>query len=157
MVGLNEVLVEGIPWWMEYGIPPPAEAERLTSEYEGTPITIASKQSQIEAFDYKANDEQHGLTGKMKAIVNLLQSVEVNALLDELENKHNEPWRQLIEAQFLLYAKAKTDSDLGFSMWHPHVSDGYVWVNSDDVTDSQLQALLAGHIHPINGEFTSTR
>jgi hypothetical protein len=153
MVGLNEVVVPGIPSWMEYRDVSKSQAESLTSAYEGTPITIDSRQSQITNFSNAAD----ALTTKMQDVASALSNTEVNALIDEIEANHNEAWRELIEEQFVLYARAKTASDLGFSMWFPHVSDGYVWVNSNDVTDAQVKSILVGQLPLTNGGVTSIR
>ncbi|MEO6773092.1 MAG: hypothetical protein ABI467_08715 [Kofleriaceae bacterium] len=154
MFGMNEVLIRGIPWWMEYPTSiSPAEAEQATTAHEGTPITIADKKTQIDQFIADAAD----LTTRMKNVVATLTSTEVNAALDELADKHAKTWWPLIEAQFLLYSSAKKQAGLGFDMWYDKVHDAYVWANSRKVTDAQANAVFVGDLEPTDDGVVSTR
>jgi hypothetical protein len=143
-LGLNEVLPIGLPWWMEYGIPPLAEAEAHTSAREGKDITFARKKAEIEAFQVKAKT----LTDEMTAIINQLTAQEVNAALAELDRKFRSKWLALIRSQFELYARSKTQSDLEFDMWYNLVHEGYVWTNGQAVTDQQADSFLTGDLDP---------
>jgi hypothetical protein len=143
-LGLNEVLPIGLPWWMEYRIPPLAEAEAHTSAREGKDITFARKKNEIEAFQAKAQK----LVDEMSAVINQLTSKEVNQAMAELDLKFRSKWLALIRSQFELYARSKTQSDLEFDMWYNRVSEGYVWTNGQLVTDQQVDSLLAGDLDP---------
>jgi hypothetical protein len=149
----NEVLIEGIPWHMEYeGSIPPADAEKMTSAREGKEITIAGKQSEIAAFMTK----KKALENDMNALVGKLQSKEVNKALDELDKKFRTDWMGLIRTQFELYSRAKVQSNLEFDMWYNLLADAYVWTNENLTTDQEVDALLAKDIDPRDTGPTST-
>jgi hypothetical protein len=150
----NEVLIQGIPWYMEYpGSISQTDAENMTSAREGKQITIADKQNEITAFTTKKDDVQND----MKAIIAKLQSTEVNKALTELDNKFRTDWIGLIRAQFELYSRAKVQSNLEFDMWYNLLADAYVWTNENLTTDQEVDALLAKGIDPRDTGPTSTQ
>jgi hypothetical protein len=150
----NEVLVQGIPWHMEYeGSIKPADAEKITSAREGKQITIAGKQSEIAAFI----TNKKALEGEMNTLIGKLQSTEVNKALDELDSKFRTAWMGLIRRQFELYAHAKEASNLEFDMWYNILTDGYEWTSNALTTDQEVDALLAKDIDPRDTGPTSTR
>lgn len=152
-LGLNEVLPIGLPWYMEYRIPPLEEAEAHTSAREGKDITFERKKNEILAFQAKAKN----LEQEMTAVINQLTTKEVNQALAELDLKFRSKWLALIRSQFELYARSKTQSDLEFDMWYNLVSQGYVWTNGELVTDQQANALLTGDLDPGHIELGLTK
>ena len=151
----NEVLIQGIPWHMEYqGSIKEADAEAFTSAREGKNITIADKQAEIDQF--KADKSE--LEKKMKELVDKLTSTEVNAALDELETKKfKSKWNALLWEQFALYSTAKKKANLEFDMWYDKMPEGYVWADSAKVTDAQATSALTGELTPTDDGLTSTR
>jgi hypothetical protein len=151
----NEVLVRGIPWIMEYpGSLGEREAENETSAREGKTITIAAKRTEIDQF--KA--AKTGLENDMKAITQQLRSTEVNKALDEIDTRFRSQWLSLLQAQFELYALAKTRSNLEFDMWFNNPADGYLWTDATLTTDEAISALLTGPLEPVDATtMTCTR
>jgi UDP-2,3-diacylglucosamine pyrophosphatase LpxH len=151
----NEVLVRGIPWIMEYpGSLGVREAENETSAREGKSITVAAKQAEIDRFTRDKTD----LEDKMKAIVQQLRSTEVNKALNEIDTQSRSQWLNLLQAQFELYALAKTSSNLEFDMWFTNPADGYLWTDATLTTDDVVNALLTGRLDPVDAStLTCTR
>ncbi len=151
----NEVLVRGIPWIMEYpGSLGQREAENETSAREGKTITVAGKQTEIDRFKRDKTD----LENQMKAIVSQLRSTEVNRALNETDTRFRSQWLSVLQAQFELYALAKTRSNLEFDMWFNDPADGYLWTDATLTTDDAVNALLAGHLDPVDATtLTCTR
>lgn len=153
----NEVLVRGIPWHMEYrGSIPPKEAETVTSAREKKALTIAGKQTEIDRFVVTKTAQED----EMRAIVQQLDSDEVNAALTELDLRFGfRRWEPLLRAQFELYFKAKKQerSNLEFDMWFETITDGYLWTDGQTVTHAEVDAILAGDQIPVGDGFTSTR
>jgi len=153
-MGMNEVLIEGIPWRMEYpGSIPDDEADQKTSAREGKQITFDSKKAEITSFMGK----KEGLENSMKGIIGKLKSTEVNLALNELETKFGSDWLTLIKSQFELYQRAKTVSNLEFDMWYDKVTEGYVWADGANTTDAEADALLAGDLIPVGSGMTSIK
>ncbi len=150
----NEVLIRGIPWYMEY---PKSitkdEAEKQTSAREGKTITYDGKKAEIEAFTQEKTD----LETEMKAIVAKLKSTEVNDALDELESKFKSQWLAVIRSQFELYALAKKRSKLEFDMWYDNITDGYLWTSGKRTTDQEANAVLTGVLIPTDDGLTSVK
>jgi hypothetical protein len=154
MLGLNEVLIPGIPWIMEYpGSMTREEAEAQTSAREGRPITYEGKRTEIEQF-LKDKTE---LEDAFKDVVARLRAIEVNNALDEIDTRFRERWSGVMQAQFELYAMAKTRSKLDFDMWFDLITEGYLWTDGHSVSDAQVARLLAGDMVPQNKELASTR
>lgn len=152
--GLNEVLIEGIPWRIEYpGSIPNDDADKKTSAREGKQITYEDKKAEIRSF----KDKKKGLEKDMADIIGKLKSTEVNLALDELETRFGSEWLGLIQSQFELYQRAKTVSNLEFDMWYDHVSEGYVWTDGTTTTDAEADALLSGDLVPVGDGLTSTK
>lgn len=151
----NEVLIQGIPWHMEFPQSiTAAEAEAHTSAREGKNITIADNQAEIDQF--KADKSK--LEEKMKELVDKLNSTEVNAALDELDTKKfQSKWKALLWEQFALYSTAKKKANLEFDMWYDKMPEGYVWADSAKVTDAQATSALTGELTPTDDGLTSTR
>lgn len=154
ITGLNEVLIRGLPWVMEYpGSITRQEAEKQTSAREGKTITYAGKKAEIEQF-LKDKTE---LEVAFKDVVGRLSAAEANAALDEIDKRYGSRWSDLMRAQFELYSLAKRRSNLEFDMWFDPISAGYVWTDGSSVTDAQAAALVAGYVVPHNKDLVSTR
>lgn len=154
MLGLNEVLIRGLPWIMEYpGSLTLQEAEQQTSAREGRPITYDGKRTEIEQF-LKDKTE---LEDAFKNVVARLRATEVNTALDEIDTRFAERWSAVMQAQFDLYALAKTRSKLDFDMWFDLITEGYLWTDGHSVTDAQAATVLAGDMVPHNRDLASTR
>lgn len=157
--GYNEVLIRGLPWFMEYPNLPeykndPTVAERETSAREGKTITYAGKKAEIDAFMKKKT----ALEKNFKDMVDKLGSTEVNKALDELEKKFAKEWRALMNSQYELYVWAKDKSNLEFDMWYyDWISDGYVWTTGAAITDAEVDAILAGDLPLIDHAATSVK
>lgn len=150
----SEVLIRGLPWYMEYDKSISiSDAEKATSAREGTTITYNGKIAEIEAFIAIKGKIEEELIG----IVNQLQSTEVNAALDEIENKYRTNWMGACEAQFEHYSVARKKSNLEFDMWYSLIEEGYLWSNGVQPTDQQVDALLAGDLVPTDAGLTSVR
>jgi hypothetical protein len=142
-LGLNEVLILGIPWFMEYETSIARDvAEKETSKREGKPITVDGKRKEIEGF----LKEKMALEQQMKDLIKKLKSTEVNNALDEIERNSRSNWLALIRSQFELYATAKKRSDLEFDMWYDNIAEGYVLSNGKGVTDREV----ASHFRRVN-------
>jgi hypothetical protein len=154
MLGMNEVLIRGIPWLMEYETSiTKEEAEKQTSAREGKTITWEAKKAEIEAFLVN----KKGLENAFKDVVGQLRSTEVNAALDEIESRFGTRWSEAMQEQFELYALAKNRSKLDFDMWYDLITEGYVWTDGHSVTDAQATTLLAGSMTPLTKDLGSTR
>lgn len=144
--GFNEVLIRGLPWFMEYPNieeykNDPSVAEKETSAREGKTITYAGKKAEIDAF----MNQKDAIEKEFKKKVDSLTSTEVNKALDELEKKFAEEWRALMNRQAELYLFAKDKSKLEFDMWYyDWISDGYVWTTGSLTTDAEVDAILLG-------------
>lgn len=139
--GVNEVLIKGLPWYMEYDDSiTRQEAEKETSAREKKTITYDQKEREILAF--KADKEM--LEDKMKAVIKRLKSKEVNAALDELAKDFWAEWGTLIAIQAKLYSQARKKSNLEFDMWYPDLDEAYVWANGKEVTDQEVAAFFKG-------------
>lgn len=142
-MGLNEVLIKGIPWYIEYPKSiTESDAEKATSAVEGKTIEYANKKTEIDAFTVKKS----ALEDQMKHLVGQLTSKEINAALDEVYKKFNTEWLALIRSQFEFYQRAKIESNLEFDMWYNIVADAYVWASGTRTTDEDASAALAGDI-----------
>jgi hypothetical protein len=142
-MGLNEVLIRGIPWYIEYpNSISVSDAEKATSAVEGKTIKYADKKTEIDTFTVKKSD----LEKQMKQLVGQLTSKEINAALDEMYKKFDTKWLALIRSQFEFYQRAKTESNLEFDMWYNIVADAYVWTSGIRTTDEDADAALAGDI-----------
>lgn len=153
----NEVLIEGLPWYMEY---PNAEgnnraqAERKTSQREGRAITYAGKRHEIEKFGTRARE----LETEMRKVITSLRSTEVNAALSELQrSRQRDWWLTLIWEQQKHYQNARTDSGLGYDMWFPDLAEAYHIVRGSQVNDATVAALLAAVGDPPPGPLISER
>jgi hypothetical protein len=150
----NEVLIRGLPWYMEYDTSISiGDAEKATSAREGTTITYNGKKTEIDAFTQikkKIEDELKGVAAQ-------LRSTEINAALDEIESKYRTHWLGACEAQFEHYALAKKRSNLEFDMWYNLITEGYLWSNGVQPTDQQVDVLLAGDLVPTDAGLTSVR
>jgi hypothetical protein len=139
--GLNEVLIKGLPWEIEYpGTISRKEAEEETSKREGKTITYADKERDISFF----KTDKEFLENEMKAIVAKLKSTEVNDALAELVKDYLAKWMYRIHQQAKLYTDARKKSNLEFDMWYPDLNDAYVWTNGKDVTDTEVASFLKG-------------
>ncbi|WP_410675217.1 hypothetical protein [Amycolatopsis sp. cmx-4-68] len=154
LLALNEVLVRGIPWDMEYFLSIRRdEAEKVTSAREGKTLTVAGKQTEINRFKAIKGDLETDLSNLVKR----LQSKEVNLALDEIESHFQRLWLELLRKQFEHYSHAKKASNLEFDMWHDPVPDGYVWTDGRMVTDDQADAILTGDQVPVGDGLTTVR
>jgi hypothetical protein len=151
----NEVLVRGIPWWMEYEASiTKKEAEQQTRAHEGKDITIDGKKAEIDRF----KTDKGELEKQLKEVAGKLTATEVNAALDELDRAPlRSTWLALLQAQYRLYSKARTASNLEFDMWWGLTSDGYLWTGTPRVTDQEAAALLTGDLVPVSADLSSTR
>lgn len=153
-LALNEVLIRGIPWFMEYPKSiTPEQAEQATSAREGKTITIGDKQAEIDKF----MADKKELEDDMKDVATNLRSTDVSSALDEIDSKHRSRWLGLARAQFELYATAKKRGNLEFDMWYDLITEGYVWTDSSKVTDAQANALLGGELTPTDDGLRSIR
>jgi hypothetical protein len=150
----NEVLIRGIPWFMEYEKSiRKNEAENETSAREGKTITIDGKKNEINAF----MDVKKAIEKEMKELIAKLQSTEVNNALDEIDKKFRSNWLSLLQTQFEHYALAKKRSNLEFDMWFDLITDGYVWTNGNLTTDQAVDAHLTGDVKPSDAGLSSIR
>jgi hypothetical protein len=136
----NEVLIEGIPWYMEYDRSiTKEEAEKKTSAREGKTITYASKEKEIDEF----KGQSQNLEKEMKDLIKKLKSKEVNNTLDEIQDSSDRDWWiTLIWQQQQLYANAKIKSNLEFDMWYSDLTEAYVFANGKGITDADVTSIL---------------
>ena len=157
MTGLtahSEVLIRGIPWYMEYpGSIKQKDAENETSAREGKTITIAGKKTEIDKF----LDDKRALEKQLKDVVQQLRSTEVNNALNEIDTRFQSRWLRLLQAQWNLYRFAKNRSNLEFDMWFDPSDIGYLWTDGPSTTDAEVAALLTGALVPVAGGLTCTR
>jgi hypothetical protein len=154
MVALNEVLIRGIPWRMEYEKSiEVADAERETSKREGKDITMSAKQNEIAAF----LDAKRSIEDDFKAIALNLSSTDLDKALNEIEAKHRSDWLALCRTQFKLYGVAKARSNLEFDMWYDLITEGYFWADSGKISTAQANAVFTGTLSPTDGVLTSIR
>jgi hypothetical protein len=150
----NEVLIRGIPWYMEYpGSIKPKDAENETSAREGKTITIAGKKPEIDQFLH----DKTVLEKQFQDLVQQLRSTEVNKALDEIDIRFRSRWLRLLQAQFELYALAKKRSNLEFDMWFDLITDGYLWTDGRKTTDAEVAGLISGALIPVGDGFACTR
>jgi len=145
--GYSEVLIKGLPWFIEYPQDPeykgdPSKAEKETSAREGKTITFEGKKAEIEKF----KNQKLAIEEGFKKIVGQLKSKEVNKALDELEKDFKSKWLGLMRSQFDLYTNAKIDSNLEFDMWHDPVTEAYVWSEGKRTTDAEVKSILTGDV-----------
>lgn len=154
IAALNDVLIRGIPWLMEYpNSITLSDAETATSAREGTTITVSAKQNEIDAFMAAKKD----LEKEFKKIAENLAATDVNKALDEIESKHSAEWLGLCQLQFMLYGTAKKRSELEFDMWYDLITEGYFWADSGTVTTAQASAAFTGTLTPTDDGLTSIR
>jgi hypothetical protein len=153
-IGHNEVLIKGLPWYMEY---PPSisrkDAEKETSAREKKTITYSDKRKEILRFQTK----KVAIEELMKDIIKKLKSTEVNDALDEVEKNFRLDWESSIMSQATLYSYAKKVSHLDFDMWYADIKDGYVWTNGKDITDQELDSFLKLEMSPSGDGLTSIK
>lgn len=150
---LNEVLIKGIPWFIEFPLSiTKREAEKETEKREKKKIKYDDKKKEINAFV----EEKEKIEKALKDIVNKLKSTEVNPALDEIE-KNFDVWRGLIMWQWKLYMGAKKESNLEFDMWHNPITDGYVWTTGKEVTAAEAAKLATGTLTVFNDEGASIK
>ena len=145
VTALNEVLIKGIPWLIDFPTSIKAsEAEKETSKREGKTIRLKDKEKEIKEFKRKKTELEDGF----KRIMAQLKSTEVNDALDELEQNINlrDRWWALMEMQFGLYHPAKKESNLEFDMWFDPPHDGYVWTTGKKTTDAEVTEILKGDL-----------
>lgn len=137
----NEVLIYGLPWYMEYEKSIDLKtAEEATSNREKSSITYKRKKKEIEEFrDVLKKD----LEDKMKALVGKLKSTEINKALDELFTNYSRDWGTLVSAQFDLYFTAKVSHNLEFDMWWNDLLQGYVSTNGSSIRDQDVNRFLS--------------
>jgi hypothetical protein len=156
--GKNEVLIKGLPWYMEF---PRSisrkEAEKLTTEREGKEITFKDKRKVILAFQ----NESEELEKKMKDIIQKLKSTEVNKALDEIRENFEKDWLNCLWSQRMLYKEAREytwkEKKLDFDMWYPDLNKAYVWTDGKEMTDQEVGSFLEGVKGPAGSELTSIR
>jgi len=138
-IGHNEVLIKGLPWYMEYPTSiSRSDAEKETSAREKKTIKFSDKRKEILKFKTK----KEAIEKTMNEIIKKLKSTEVNNALDELQDKFRKDWEASIMSQALHYSSARKVSKLDFDMWFPDIKDGYVWTNGKDITDQDLETFL---------------
>lgn len=153
-IGHNEVLIKGLPWYMEYPRSiSRSDAEKETSAREKKTITYSDKGKEILRFQTK----KELIEEKMKDIITKLKSTEVNNALDEIEKKFRKDWDASIMSQAILYNYAKKVSNLDFDMWYPDIKDGYVWTNGKAITDQELDSFLRVDMRPSDDGLTSIK
>jgi len=137
---LNEVLIEGLPWWMEYRDSIDLKkAEQITSNREKTSITYSSKEKEIKQF--KINS--HAIEVDLQKIVKKLKSTEVNKALDELSKSYRPDWEYQISLQYDLYYPAKINARLDFDMWFDDIVNSYVWTQGNNVQSRDVDSHLS--------------
>lgn len=144
-LGYNEVLIQGLPWFIDYPQEyknDPSQAEKETSAREGKTITFEGKKAEIEEF----KKQKTALEDGFKKIVGQLKSKEVNKALDELEKSFRSKWLGLMQFQFDLYMNAKKQSNLEFDEWYELITDGYLWTTGKQVTDAEVKSILKGEL-----------
>jgi hypothetical protein len=144
-LALNEVLIKGIPWRIDFPTSiTESAAEKETSKRENKKITIKGKKKEIDEFKNQKSQLENGFKAVMRQ---LISTAEVNDALDALERHLNlrSQWSILMEAQFGLYLDARKSSNLEFDMWH-YPPDGYVWTTGKKTTDAEVAAILTGDL-----------
>jgi len=150
----NEVLIKGIPWFIEYPMYiTKKEAEKETEKRERKKIKIADKKQEIKAFE----KEKKPIEDALQKIMKKLKSTEVNKALDEIEKDFESDWNALIWSQFQLYSTAKKKSNLEFDMWYDKITEGYVFTTGKKVTAAEVAALFAAPVTNIDDEGTSIK
>jgi len=154
ITALNEVLIKGLPWFIEYPFYiTKKEAEKETSKREGRQIKYADKQKEIAAFEKEKGDIEKAL----KKIMDKLKSTEVNKALDEIEKDFESDWNALIWEQFKIYSAARKRSNLEFDMWFDPIAKGYVFTTGKKVTAAEVASLLGGTDPVINDVGTTIK
>jgi hypothetical protein len=153
-IGHNEVLIKGLPWYMEYPRSiSRSDAEKETSAREKKTITYSDRRKEILRFQTK----KELIEVTMNDIIKKLKSTEVNSALDEVENKFRKDWEASIMSQAMLYRHAKKVSNLDFDMWYSDIKDGYVWTNGKAITDQELDSFLKVNMSPSGAGLTSIK
>jgi hypothetical protein len=124
----TEVLIHGIPWYIEYPESISKEkADEITRNREkNSSLSYDAKIKEITEF-VKAKE---ALEKKFKDMIKKLKSTEVNKALDELYKDFQKQWDDTMTDQFNLYFNAKTASKLEFDMWWGDIEEPYRWVDS---------------------------
>lgn len=151
----NEVLIKGLPWYMEYPMSiKRSDAERETSAREGRTVTYRDKRKEIIRFQ----NESSKLEYAMKDIIQKLKSTEVNKALNELQSSSDRDWwLTLIWQQQLLYTNARNSSGLGFDMWYSSLAEAYVVASGKSTSDHEVASILAQVQFPGSIELTSVK
>jgi hypothetical protein len=153
-IGHNEVLIKGLPWYMEYPMSiSRKEAEKQTSAREKKTIKYDVKRKEILKFQKK----KESIEEKMKDIIKKLKSTEVNNALDEVENNFRRDWEASIMSQAMLYSYAKKKSNLDFDMWYADIKEGYMWTNGKDITSQEMDSFLKVDMSPSSAGLTSIK
>jgi len=154
----NEVLIRGIPWFIEYPTVyknDPTQAEKETSAREGKTISYEAKKADIDAFKEAKKKIEKGLK---EDVVDKLKSTEVNKALDEIEKDFRSKWLGLLQSQFELYSLAKKKSNLEFDMWYDKMTtDAYVWTTGKTTTTADADSVLTGFLTPNDTGLGSVR
>ena len=150
----NEVLIKGLPWYIEYPFYiSKKDAEEATEKREGKKIKYDDKKKEIKAFE----KEKEPIEKALQKIMDKLKSTEVNKALDEIEKDFNDDWRGLIWSQFKLYSTAKKKSNLEFDMWYDLITEGYVWTPGKKVTAAEVAAIFAAPVTEVDDVGTSIK
>lgn len=150
----NEVLIKGLPWYIEYPFYiSKKDAEEATEKREGKKIKYDDKKKEIKAFE----KEKEPIEKALQKIMDKLKSTEVNKALDEIEKDFNDDWRGLIWSQFKLYSTAKKKSNLEFDMWYDLITEGYVWTTGKKVTAAEVAAIFAAAVTEVDDVGTSIK
>jgi hypothetical protein len=150
----NEVLIKGLPWFIEYPFYiSKKDAEKATEKREGKKIKYDDKKKEIKAFE----KEKEPIEKALQKIMDKLKSTEVNKALDEIEKNFNDDWRGLIWSQFKLYSTAKKKSNLEFDMWYDLITEGYVWTTGKKVTAAEVAAVFAAPVTEVDDVGTSIK
>jgi hypothetical protein len=150
----NEVLIKGLPWFIEYPFYiSKKDAEEATEKREGKKIKYDDKKKEIKAFE----KEKEPIEKALQKIMDKLKSTEVNKALDEIEKDFNDDWRGLIWSQFKLYSTAKKKSNLEFDMWYDLITEGYVWTRGKKVTAAEVAAVFAAPVTEVDDVGTSIK
>lgn len=165
----NEVLIQGIPWYMEYpGVYKhnPAKAEQETSQREGRTIKYRDKKTEVKQFQ----KESKKITKEMSDVVAKLTSTEVNNALNEIQNGPDRDWwLTLIYLQHQLYVNARKNptnanvsgpsrgSNLEFDMWYPSLTEAYSVTDGRSTTSVRVATILSQAVLPPGPQLTSIR
>jgi hypothetical protein len=151
----NEVLIKGIPWFMEYPDDiTKADAERETSAREKRPIKYDDNKTDIDAFQVKSGD----LVKHIKKVIKDLTSTEINAALNEIQDgSERDWWLTLVWQQQQLYANARTKSNLEFDMWYESLTEAYEIANGRGISDADVASISRSIKKRPKGKLTSVK